>query len=55
MHSAGNGGKQFPQEEHQMAKYYCKVCGIEFDVEDGEEPVCPVCGAEGDDVEKVEE
>ena len=28
-----------------MTKYYCKLCGIEFEVEDGEEPVCPVCGA----------
>ena len=44
-----------PKEDRNMTKYYCKVCGVEFEVEDGEAAVCPVCGAEGDDLEKVEE
>ena len=29
-------------------KYKCLVCGIVFDVKDGEEPVCPKCKAKGD-------
>ena len=29
-------------------KYKCLVCGITFDVKDGEEPVCPKCKAKGD-------
>lgn len=36
-----------------MKTYKCKLCGIEFDVKKGEEPVCPMCGAKGDDVEEV--
>ena len=31
-------------------KYKCLVCGIVFDVKDGEEPVCPKCKAKGDKV-----
>jgi len=31
-------------------KYRCKVCGQVFEVKDGEEPVCPVCKAKGDNV-----
>ena len=38
-----------------MAKYVCNVCGVEFEVPVGEEPVCPVCGVSGDDVQLVEE
>lgn len=38
-----------------MKKYRCLVCGVEFEVPDGEEPVCPVCGVSGDDVELIEE
>lgn len=29
-------------------KYRCKVCGQVFEVPDGVEPVCPVCGVKGD-------
>ena len=36
-----------------MAKYKCKVCGVTFDVKDGETPVCPVCGVDGDNLEKL--
>ena len=36
-----------------MAKYKCKLCGEIFEVKDGEEPVCPVCGAKGESLELV--
>ena len=35
-------------------QYKCKVCGIIFEVEDGQEPVCPKCHAKGDKLEKLE-
>ena len=35
-------------------KYDCTVCGETFEVPDGETPVCPLCGAEGDALEKTE-
>ena len=38
-----------------MAKYRCKVCGEVFEVADGETPVCPVCGVDGDNLELIEE
>ena len=36
-----------------MTKYKCKLCGEIFEVKDGEEPVCPVCGAKGENLELV--
>ena len=38
-----------------MKKYRCKVCGEIFEVADDETPVCPLCGADGDDLELIEE
>ena len=38
-----------------MKKYKCIICGEVFEIEDGEEAVCPLCGATGDDLEPVEE
>jgi len=35
-------------------QYKCKVCGITFEVEEGQEPVCPKCHAKGDKLEKLE-
>lgn len=35
-------------------KYKCKLCGAIFDVQDGEEPICPLCGAGIDQLEKIE-
>ena len=37
-----------------MAKYKCKICGEEFEVAAGETPVCPLCKAEGDNLELIE-
>ena len=34
-------------------KYKCKLCGAVFDVEDGQEAVCPLCGATGDQLEPL--
>ncbi|MBP5270779.1 MAG: rubrerythrin family protein [Clostridia bacterium] len=36
-----------------MKTYKCKLCDEIFEVKDGEEPVCPLCGATGDDLEEV--
>lgn len=33
--------------------YRCLLCGAVFDVEDGVEPVCPMCGARGDFLEAI--
>ena len=38
-----------------MKTYRCKVCGAVFQVADGEEPICPVCGVGIDQLELVEE
>jgi rubrerythrin len=38
-----------------MAKYKCKICGKIFEVADGETPVCPLCGATGDNLELIED
>ncbi len=37
-----------------MAKYKCLVCGKIFEVNDGEEVICPVCKATGDKLVKVD-
>lgn len=38
-----------------MKKFRCKLCEEIFEVEDGIEPICPVCGATGDDLEEIKE
>ena len=38
-----------------MKKYRCIVCGEVFEVADGEEAVCPICGVSGDGLELIEE
>lgn len=40
---------------NKMKKYKCKICGAIFEVPDGEEPVCPICKAKGDNLELIEE
>ena len=42
-------------EEKKMKKYRCLVCGEIFEVEDGVEPVCPVCKQKGENLELIEE
>ncbi len=37
-----------------MKKYKCLLCGAEFEVADGVEPVCPICGAKGDKLVEIE-
>ena len=37
-----------------MKKYRCILCGVEFESDD-ENPVCPVCGATGDDIVEIDE
>lgn len=37
-----------------MKKYKCILCGEIFEAADDEEAVCPVCSAEGDDLELLE-
>lgn len=37
-----------------MKKYRCLICGIEFESDDAE-PVCPVCGATGEDLEEIKD
>ncbi len=32
-------------------RYRCLLCQTVFEVDEGEEPVCPMCGAKGDDLE----
>ncbi len=36
-----------------MKTFKCKICGKIFDVEDGVEPVCPLCKAKGDKLEEL--
>ena len=36
--------------EEKTMKYQCKLCGEIFEVKDGETPVCPRCGATGDNL-----
>lgn len=40
-------------EKKTAATYRCTVCGHVFQVPDGEEPVCPVCKASGDKLERI--
>ena len=34
-------------------KYRCKICKAEFEAAEGEEAVCPLCKATGDDLEEI--
>ena len=38
-----------------MRKFKCKVCRAIFEVEEGKEPVCPICGVKGDKLEEIVE
>lgn len=41
--------------EKKMLTYRCLLCGTVFQVEEGVEPVCPVCGAKGDQLVLVDD
>ena len=41
------------KEIKKMKTYKCLVCGKVFDVEDGTEPICPLCKAKGDKLVEV--
>ncbi len=38
-----------------MKKYKCKLCGAVFEIEDGEEAICPLCGVGIDQLEEITE
>lgn len=48
-----NNDKNKKKEVISMKTYKCLVCNKVFTVEDGVEPVCPVCGAKGDKLVEV--
>ena len=35
--------------------YKCKLCGQKFDIQEGLEAVCPVCGATAENLEIISE
>ena len=41
--------------EVKTMKYKCKLCGEIFEVKDGETPVCPRCGAKGENLEPLKD
>ena len=43
------------KKEKKMKKYRCKICGAEFTVEEGQEPICPLCKATGENLELIED
>lgn len=38
-----------------MKKYRCKICNAVFEVAEGEEPICPICKAKGENLEEIKE
>lgn len=43
------------KQKPKMTKYRCKICNTTFEAADGEEPVCPICKAKGENLEKIKE
>ena len=37
----------------KTVKYLCKLCGQTFELPEGTEPVCPICGATGEHIVPV--
>ena len=50
-----NNEKTTPKEEKKMKTYKCLICGHVFEVEDGTEPVCPICRAKGEKLQEIKE
>lgn len=44
----------YRRRESGTVRYRCRRCLTEFEVREGEEPVCPMCGAAGDELEMLE-
>ena len=38
-----------------MRKFKCKICKAIFEVENGVEPICPICKAKGENLEEIKE
>ena len=49
-----NDREEKKEEKPVTKRYRCKLCGHEFEVPQGETPVCPVCRATGDKLELLE-
>lgn len=45
-----NKNTNIKNTEEKTMKYQCKLCGEVFEVKDGETPVCPRCGAKGENL-----
>ena len=46
--------ESIPDNERKTKKYKCLVCNAEFEVEEGEEPICPICKAKGDQLVEID-
>ena len=44
----------YRRREAGTVRYGCNRCLTEFEVREGEEPVCPMCGDTGDELERLE-
>lgn len=42
-----------PDNDKKAKKYKCLVCNADFEVEDGEEPICPICKAKGEQLVEI--
>ena len=51
--SNNNNNNNINLNNQKMKKYKCNVCNVEFELEDGAELVCPVCGAGAEDLELI--
>ena len=38
----------------KTVRYKCHLCNQEFELPEGAEPVCPICGATGEHLEVIE-
>jgi len=54
-YSDRSGDLDVESGKQKLIKYRCKTCGATFEVVDGTQAVCPMCLAEGDDLEIISE
>lgn len=43
------------EKKTKMRKFRCKICNAVFEAADGEEPICPICKAKGENLEEIKE